>query len=793
MASSTSGAGIRRTGTLALAALLLSAARIDAQTPLTLEQAASRRTGDYAPAWSGLLVTVHGQVSTPAYRFLDYTLLPIQQGTGGIVLHVTEGDTRLDAYQAGDWIEVTGTVSAVSGMPVIDPARIAVTGRDQAPRPERVPLTALLGFQQLGRLVETEGQITEIGETTKGPYVLISAGEAVYKLFIPHSPQQPAAGVAGLSVGDKVRSTGVALQYCPLPPYNRWFEMLLHEPGDIILVERSWFVPPSLIGGVVSALVALVLIVWWRERRLRAQRERLRKIYQLGEEVLGASSADAVVQRIGNILPEILGVSRVRLFLHDRGSKTLDAVVADGAEPISIPLASPPGGTHAGAAACFHYRTLLSIPDISRSPFPIASTEGGGPKSLLFVPMLTQGEVVGVFELDQDDRAREFTPDEQALAQHLGNQIGVALRLLDQRSVQEQLFRTEKMAAVGRLISGVVNELKAPLASIADLADLAQNKPHPCPAEREIAGIAAEAKKASGIVARLVSFAAGQVESSLVDVNVLLRNLIEFRLADWKASGIRVCDLTGEDSICVLGSQGQLEQVFLNLLVHGEQLLADAPERVISVRTSQLAKRALIEIGFSFPGEGSPDEGAAGVLGVARSVIAGHGGTVRLVRKAGAEPHFEIELPLAARESRPPARSATVPGAALAAGRQVTALVIEPDDGFQRQLLTLLAARGYRVVPVNNSDTGLELAQRLHFDTVFCSVHSPGLNWVELSERLHSRIGAFILLSDGYDAELAGDFEGDGRFVLPKPLQEAELERVLAATDRSGLAPARTA
>ena len=55
----------------------------------------------------------------------------------------------------------------------------------------------------------------------------------------------------------------------------------------------------------------------------------------------------------------------------------------------------------------------------------------------------------------------------------------------------------------------------------------------------------------------------------------------------------------------------------------------------------------------------------------------------------------------------------------------------------------------------------------------------PGLNWVELSERMHSRVGGFILLSDGYDAELSADFEGDGRFVLPKPLQEKELERVL--------------
>jgi len=34
-------------------------------------------------------------------------------------------------------------------------------------------------------------------------------------------------------------------------------------------------------------------------------------------------------------------------------------------------------------------------------------------------------DVVGVLELDQDDRVRDFTADEQALAQHLGNQIGV--------------------------------------------------------------------------------------------------------------------------------------------------------------------------------------------------------------------------------------------------------------------------------------------------------------------------------------------------------------------------------
>jgi CheY-like chemotaxis protein len=111
--------------------------------------------------------------------------------------------------------------------------------------------------------------------------------------------------------------------------------------------------------------------------------------------------------------------------------------------------------------------------------------------------------------------------------------------------------------------------------------------------------------------------------------------------------------------------------------------------------------------------------------------------------------------------------------------RLQTALVIEPDEAAQRQLLVLLSGRGFRVVPVSNTDTGLDLANRIRFDATFCSLHAPGLNWVELSERMHSRTGGFVLLSDGYDSELAADFEGDGRYVLPKPLQERELDRVL--------------
>jgi CheY-like chemotaxis protein len=268
-----------------------------------------------------------------------------------------------------------------------------------------------------------------------------------------------------------------------------------------------------------------------------------------------------------------------------------------------------------------------------------------------------------------------------------------------------------------------------------------------------------------------------------VQVGSLLRALIEFREGDWKASGIRVRDLTTREPFFVLGSQGQLEQVFLNLLVHAEQLLAEAPQKVITVRTSVLAKRLLVEIAFTGPPISQKPGETAAVLNVTRSVIAGHGGEVRLIEKGNTDPRFEVELPITAKERSSGAAASAATSRPRDSAARMTALVIENDESMRQHLLALLSAHGFRVVPVENADTGLELAHRVRFDAAFCSVHAPGLNWVELSERMHSRVGAFVLVSDRYDAELTADFEGAGRFVLSKPVQESELDRIIHALE----------
>src|SRR5262249_52738662 len=156
------------------------------------------------------------------------------------------------------------------------------------------------------------------------------------------------------------------------------------------------------------------------------------------------------------------------------------------------------------------------------------------------------------------------------------------------------------------------------------------------------------------------------------------------------------------------------------------------------------------------------DDNASVGLGGCRSLITSHGGEIRLVQEAAPDPTFQIELPCVTREKS----SAAPPDHGQEISRPMIALVIEPSEPVQTKLRGLLTARGYRVVPVNSSDEGLDLALRLKFDAIFCSVHAPGLNWIETAEHVMQRVGIFVLLSDAYDADLAADFAGERRFVL---------------------------
>jgi CheY-like chemotaxis protein len=347
------------------------------------------------------------------------------------------------------------------------------------------------------------------------------------------------------------------------------------------------------------------------------------------------------------------------------------------------------------------------------------------------------------------------------------------------------------LAAAGQLISDVANELRSPLQSITTLASglLSRNgDAH----HTELESITEEASRASEIVSRLVSFA--NVESAQaepVDLNAILSGLLKFRAPEWKAKGVEIRSQLAVKRAIVLGSPGQIEQVLLNLLVDAEKSAAEARDKVITVSTSLLAKRVLVEICYPLRspdtrGDSSESDhsgsGALG-LGVCRGIIESHGGDFRVVRTSPSQARFDIELPVI--EARQSGSGAQELSEAI---RQLTVLVVEPDTKVQRQLVQILGNRGDRVVPVSSAEEGLDIVERLRFDMVICAVRLPSLNWVAFCERVRLRVGGFVLLTDAYNADVGRAFRESEGFVLTKPVDETDLQRICRAVeDRTSL------
>ncbi len=276
-----------------------------------------------------------------------------------------------------------------------------------------------------------------------------------------------------------------------------------------------------------------------------------------------------------------------------------------------------------------------------------------------------------------------------------------------------------------------------------------------------------------------------------MEVNALLAGLIRFRDPEWKSLGLRVHQRLSPREAFVLGAQGQIEQVLLSLLVHAEQCAAEAPAKTITVESGVLARRAVIEIGYSVK-EAAPrdpfadapplDTGGLG-LAVCKGIIQTHGGEIHFRTRAGAA-RFELDLPLAS-----PASTEAAAGPAPA-GARLTVLLVEPDPDARRQLLLLLSAGGHRAVPAP-PEQAEDLAQRLRFDAIFWAMRPANGSWSEIEQRMRPLAQALVLITDGYDAELARHLEPDGTFLLGRPFRGEDVTALLdRIASRTGAAAA---
>jgi signal transduction histidine kinase/CheY-like chemotaxis protein len=753
---------------------------------IALKEIQVRQAPAFTAARLGQHVAVQGVVTTPSIDFGEYTHLPIQDQQGaGLLLERQRGAFR--EFSRGDVVRAIGRIAQRSGLPVLAVESLTKIGSTQPPEPAGVSVEQLTHFETIGRYVTIEASIIAVGQNAGGDVLILDGRtSSPVTVFYPRHSRWDGQGLRNFDAGDRIRVTGIAHQYWPVEPYNRGFQLVIDNPGQVVLLQRSWVIPP----GTVLYLLVMFLIsagVWWmRERRMGAQRRALHDMMALSEKVLSSSSTGEISRKVQAELPDILNAENVDVFLLNKTENTLDRIPNDlSPGSLSVAYEQPKGAYASAISLCYRNRTLLNVPDFRKSPLQETTQEANLPAASVFVPMFAQGEILGVIAVNFRSRPKASQSQQTAL-QHVANQVAASLKLQEQHSIREQLLRTEKMAAAGQFISGVAHDLRAPLTLIRDAANELRSR-------REEASeclIASEAERGLQIVNHLLSFAGMErSEATSLNLHQLVSTVMEAREPEWRRKGIRIENALPVSPVEVFAEESELEQVVLSLLIHVEHAVENHSGKSVRLSSRVLGNRIQVSIDFAGPADmrdllEEPVAADSFGLRVCQAIVQSHGGDIRLFQTPQATFRYELELPV--HHAPMPPEGAREP--AVRPTRVLTMIMVDQDASVQRKLLAMMSLRGHRAIPVERPEEAADMMQRMSFDVVFCANRLPGLSWVEFFRRVRRRVGTFVLVTDDYDRDTTLSLKDEGGFVIGKPLDEDQLEQVLSEVEsRTGV------
>jgi len=229
-------------------------------------------------------------------------------------------------------------------------------------------------------------------------------------------------------------------------------------------------------------------------------------------------------------------------------------------------------------------------------------------------------------------------------------------------SLQRQVIRQERLAAIGVLLSGIAHELNNPLQAISGSAEILEREPGVSPDMRDdLALIRKESARASGIIRNLSRFSRQQgTRPAPTAMREVVASVIELRQRRLHEQQIElvVDEQSTRKTLAVLA---ELQQVLLNFVVNAEQAIAgQPPPRRITIRTFDREKVIQVEVEDSGRGVPPEDEsklfqpffttkpvgeGTGLGLSVSYGIIRSFGGTIGYRRGEGGGALFHIELP----------------------------------------------------------------------------------------------------------------------------------------------------
>jgi C4-dicarboxylate-specific signal transduction histidine kinase len=239
------------------------------------------------------------------------------------------------------------------------------------------------------------------------------------------------------------------------------------------------------------------------------------------------------------------------------------------------------------------------------------------------------------------------------------------------QSLQRQVVRQERLAAVGVLVSGVAHELNNPLQAILGTAELLERHRGLDPeALEEIAFVKTQSGRAREIIRNLSRFSSQQSgPPTLVDLRDVIGEVVQLRRRDLDNLSIGL-DVELTTTRKVYANFTEVEQVTLNFVINAQQAIESAARKRgrILIRVFDAGKKVRLEVQDDGPGVKPEDEpklfqpffttkpvgkGTGLGLSVSYGIIESYGGAIGYRNNEWGGATFFFELPVTEPAARP--------------------------------------------------------------------------------------------------------------------------------------------
>jgi PAS domain S-box-containing protein len=403
----------------------------------------------------------------------------------------------------------------------------------------------------------------------------------------------------------------------------------------------------------------------------------------------------------------------------------------------------------------------------------------------------------------------------ESTASVVRNRDGVVEKLVivnrditERKQLEEQLHRSQKLEAIGRLSGGVAHDFNNLLGLIIGYSEALQERiPPDDPFREAVDEIQNAGKRAAALTQQLLAFSRKQVlEPRTLNLNTIIQD-IEKMLRRLVGEDIEMQLVLSPNNCSVKADRSQIEQVILNLVVNARDAMPNGGKLTIETGNWELDRSTVLRHPYVIPGPyamlkvtdtgcgmdaelqshifepffTTKEKGKGTGLGLATAygVIKQSGGYIWVDSEVGKGTTFRIYLPEvnAVAEAVPDMKAA-----AKVAPERRTILVVEDERSLRKLTRKTLSDAGHKVFEAGDASEALEISRKTEgaIDLLLTDVIMPGMSGKKLADvLLAERAGIGVLYMSGYaDGEIAthGILE-EGTAILRKPFTRDELMR----------------